>query len=337
VHAIELLREPGGVPVKPLYAVFGDDAFLRREVLREIRATVLPGEDDELSVARFAGAEASLADVLDELRTLPFFARTRVVIVDEADPFVTAHRKEMEAYAEHPAARGVLVLGVKTWPANTRLAKLVEKVGLAVDCKGPHDRQLLPWLVHIAKVRYHATLEPVAAELLVELVGSEVGLLVAEVEKLSVYVGSKGKIHREDVARLVGAGRIETVWKVLEAATTGRGDLALEHVDRLISAGEHPVGLLAAMSVSLLRVYHAGRLRGRRVELKEACAAAGIPTWPAAIEQTRLQHAHLGPARVDRLPQWLLQADLDMKGSSMLTPRAVLERLIVVLASPRQD
>jgi hypothetical protein len=26
-----------------------------------------------------------------------------------------------------------------------------------------------------------------------------------------------------------------------------------------------------------------------------------------------------------------------MKGSSMLTPRAVLERLIVVLASPRQD
>jgi DNA polymerase-3 subunit delta len=253
--------------------------------------------------------------VLDELRTLPFFSRSRLVIVDEADPFVTAHRKEMEAYAEHPAARGVLVLGVKTWPANTRLAKLVEKVGLAVDCKGPHDRQLLPWLVHIAKVRYHATLDPVAAELLVE----------------------RAKIHREDVARLVGAGRIETVWKVLEAATTGRGDLALEHVDRLVSAGEHPVGLLAAMSVSLLRVYHAGRLRGRRVELKEACAAAGIPSWPVAIEQTRLQHAHLGPARVDRLPKLLLQADLDMKGSSMLTPRAVLERLIVELASPRQD
>ena len=337
MHAIELLREPGGAPARPLYAVFGDDAFLRREVLGEIRRAVLPGMDDELSVARFAGAEATLADVLDELRTLPFFSRTRLVIVDEADPFVTAHRKELETYAEHPAASGVLVLNVKTWPGNTRLAKLVDKAGLAIECKGPHDRQLRPWLVQIAKVRYHATLEPGAAELLVELAGPEVGLLVAELEKLSVYVGTRGKIHREDVARLVGAGRIETVWKALDAATTGRGDVALEHIDGLITSGEHPVYLLSAMSVSLLKVYHAGRLRRRRVELKEACAAAGIPTWPAAVEQTRLQHAHLGPARVDRLPQMLLRADLDMKGASMLPPRAVLERLLVELASPRLD
>lgn len=337
MHAIELLREPGRVPVVPIYAVYGDDLFLRREILKAVRAAVLPGDDEDLSVVRFLGSEATLADVLDELRTLPFFSKARLVLVDDADPFVTAHRKELEAYAEHPAERGVLVLVVRTWPGSTRLAKLVEKVGLAVECKGLQERQLLPWLVHVAKSRYHAALDNGAAELLVELVGPEVGLLATEVEKLAVYVGTRGKIHREDVARMVGAGRIETVWKVLEAATTGRGDVALEHLDRLITAGEHPVGLLSAMSVSLLKVYHAGRLRRRRVDLKEACAAAGIPTFPGAIEQTRVQHAHLGPARVDRLPRMLLQADLDMKGSSTLPPRAVLERLIIELAGPRSD
>src|SRR5207302_3012066 len=129
---------------------------------------------------------------------------------------------------------------------------------------------------HIAKTRYHAQLDSGAVELLLELVGPEVGLLVAEVEKLAVYVGPKGKIHRDDVARMVGAGRIETVWKLLDAATTGRGDLALEHLDGLINAGEHPVGLLAAMSFSLLKVYQAGRLRLRKVDLRAACEAAGI-------------------------------------------------------------
>lgn len=335
MHAIDFLKDTSKLGLKPVYAVFGDDAFLRRETLQSIRHAVLPGEDAEMSVVRFAGESASLAAVLDELRTLPFFSRMRLVVVEGADPFVSAHRKELEGYVEQPASSGVLALSVKTWPANTRLAKLVEKSGLAVECKGPHERTLVPWLVHTASKRQKCQLDTAAAELLVELVGKEVGLLVAEVEKLAVYVGPRAKIHRDDVAKVVGAGRIENVWKVLEAATTGAGDLALGHLDGLLNAGEHPVPLLAAMSTSLLRVHHAGQLRRRRIDLKDACEAAGIKSF--AVEMTRRQHAHLGPSRVDRLPGLLLQADLDMKGSSTLTPRVVLERLVVELAAPRQD
>jgi DNA polymerase-3 subunit delta len=335
MHAIDFLKDSSKVPLKAVYAVHGDDAFLRRETLQEIRRVVLPGEEDDLSVWRVAGDATTLADVMDEVQTLPFFSKRRLVIVEGADPFVTAHRRELEAYVEQPATSGVLVLAVKTWPSTTKLAKLVEEHGVAVECKGPRERALTGWLTHLALSRYHAQLDTAAVALLLELVGPEVGLLVAEIEKLAVYVGSKGKIHRDDVARMVGAGRIETVWKVLEAASTGRGDLALEHLDGLITSGESPVGLLAAMSFSLLKVYHAGRLRRQRLELHEACHGAGIA--PFSVELTRQQHSHLGPARVDRLPKLLLQADLDLKGASMLTPRCVLERLIVELALPRQD
>jgi DNA polymerase-3 subunit delta len=335
VHALELLRNPTKVPVKPVYALFGDDAFLRRESLEAIERAVLGSEADELAVTRFEGTQASLADVLDEVRTLPFFSKQRFVVVADADPFVTAHRKELEAYAEHPSSAGILVLSVKTWTSTTRLAKLVEKVGLAVECKGPHERELTPWLVHLARSRYEAHLDDDAARLLIELVGPEVGLLVGEVEKLAVYVGERARIHRDDVARMVGAGRIETIWKTLDAATTGRGDLALEHLDGLLTSGEHPVGLLAAMSFSLVKVHHAAWLRRARLDVREACRQAGIPS--SAIEKTQQQHAHLGPRRADQLPALLLQADLDLKGASQLTPRVVLERLLVRLASPRED
>src|SRR5687767_7725549 len=98
MHAIELLRNPGRVPNKPVYAVFGDDAFLRREALESICRMVLEGEDDDLAIARFAGDQATLADVLDEVRTLPFLSKRRVALVEAADPFVTAHRKELESY-----------------------------------------------------------------------------------------------------------------------------------------------------------------------------------------------------------------------------------------------
>ncbi len=267
MHAIDFLQNPAKVPARPVYAVFGDDAFLRRETLEAISGVVLQGgSDEDLAVSRYSGDVARLSDVLDEVRTLPFLSRSRVVIVEGADPFVTAHRRELETYVERPSSSGVLVLSVKTWPASTKLAKLVEKVGLAIECKGPHERALAPWLAQVARTRCRAQLDDDAARLLIELVGPEAGLLVSELEKLAVYVGNRGKIHRDDVARMIGAGRIETIWKTLDAATTGRGDLALDHLDGLLAAGEHPVGLLAAMSVSLLKVHHAGRLRRLRMD-----------------------------------------------------------------------
>ena len=172
-----------------------------------------------------------------------------------------------------------------------------------------------------------------AARLLVELVGPEVGLLVSEVEKLAVYVGDRRKIHRDDVARMVGAGRIETIWKVLDAATTGRGDLALEHLDRLLTVGRAPGRPAGGDEL----------LAAARSTTPASCGGPGS-TWrkpaarrgslPFAVEKTQQQHAHLGPRRVDQLPALLLQADLDLKGSSMLDPRTVLERLLVQLSTP---
>src|SRR5580704_6455267 len=134
MHAIEFLRNPTEVPARPVYALYGDDAFLRREVLAAIARVVLPGaEDDELAIRRFSGDHATLADVLDELRTLPFFTKRRLVIVEGADPFVTAHRRELESYVEEPAETGVLVLSVKLWAGTTKLAKLVDRLGLEVE------------------------------------------------------------------------------------------------------------------------------------------------------------------------------------------------------------
>jgi len=335
MHAFDFLRPSTKAVARPIYAVSGDDAYLRDETLKAIARLALAGGEDDMGLARFAGDHASLADVLDEVRTLPFLAKARVVIVDGADPFVTAHRKGLETYAEKPSTSGFLVLSVKSWPGNTRLAKLVDKVGLSIECKTPQERELPAWLVQIAKTKSGVKLEDDAARLIVELVGPEVGLLVSEVEKLAVFVGERYRIGRDDVARMVGAGRIGKIWGAIDAATVGQAGEALADLDGLIASGEAPVGLLAAMAHSLRKVHHAGQLRRARLDLREACQRAEI--YPGAVEKTGKQHAHLGPGRVDALPGLLLQADLDMKGNSTLPPRVVLERLIVTLARKRQD
>jgi DNA polymerase-3 subunit delta len=333
MHAFELLKDPAQASDAWFCVVHGDDVYLRRESIAALVRGLLGEEPDDLAVTRFPGDKATLSDVLDELRTLPLLVKRRVVIVDDADPFVTAHRKELEALADGHATPGALILVAKTWPSNTRLAKAVNKAGLGIDCKSPAERELPTWLVQVARARSSVKLHPAAAQLLVELVGPEIGLLVSEVEKLAVSVGEKREINREDVASMVGAGRVDRIWDALDAATTGHGGKALGELDKLMASGEHPVGLLAAMGSSLRKVHHAGQLRRAKRDLATACKEAGA--YNAA--QVGAQHTHLGPQRVDALPGLLLQADLDLKGSTSLTPEVVLERLVVRLARKRED
>ena len=335
MNALEWLKSPSLSAIRPVCVVFGDDAFLVRESIAAVGRAVFPDQDADAGTTRFTGAATSLATVLDEVRTLPFFSRRRLVIVDEADTFVTKYRKELEAYTEKPHNSGTLLLQTKQWAATTNLAKLVAKVGLPIDCSSPKDADLLPWICQYASSRFDVQLDPAEARLLLELVGPESGILVAEIEKLSIYAAETKRIDRTAILKLVGAGRVETIWKTLDAALAGQPRLALEHLDTLISGGEEPVGMLAAMSANLMKLHFAGHYRAARLSVDEACRLAGIPSF--AVDKTRKQHAHLGPSRVDRLPATLERADLDLKGGSTLDARIILERFLIRLALPRTD
>jgi DNA polymerase-3 subunit delta len=197
---------------------------------------------------------------------------------------------------------------------------------------------MVSWVMGRASL-HQTKIDRDAAVLMTELVGPEAGLLDQELEKLAIatHDGKKSVIKRDDVARYVHSGQADSVWNMIERATTGNSAQALADLDALISSGENPVGLLAAMSVTLRKLNHAGLLRHRKVEAQEAFREAGFPGFQKVIDAGIAQHRHLGPRRVNDLPGVLIQADLDLKGWSDLTPRTVMERLIVKLAQPRQD
>jgi len=338
LHAIDYLADSDRHPPCPVCVVFGNEPFLKRHALARLRRDVLPGDDAEFSLATFDGPKTELGNVLDELATVAMFGGgRRLVVVDDADDFVTRYRPELEDYVARPGSTGVLVLDVKQWASNTRLYKAVAKSGLPIDCNAPAPGSLARWLAHWAKQVHGVRLASPAAELLVEMIGPELGLLDQELAKLALTAGPDGKITVEAVGRSVGSWRAKTTWEMLDAALAGNAREALVQLDRLLLAGENPVGILAQISASLRRLAAATRLvlqaeqAGRRMALGDALEQSGVKRFVLGKAERQLRR--LGRHRGARLYRWLADADLDLKGASPMSPELILERLIVRLAA----
>lgn len=331
--------------------VFGDEPFLKRLALQTLRDRVLG--DADAPVDRFEGTEAEWRDVHDEVATVALFGGDRrLVIVDDADTFVTRYRDKLERYVDGRASRNVLVLNVTTWASNTRLYKLVDSVGMQIDCHLPEkatsgktkvvdEARLLKWLVEWAQTSHRVDLTPKAARLLWDLAGPHLGMVDQDIAKLALFVPSAGQISPELVQDVVGGWRAQTVWEMIEAACDGDAAAALLQFDRLLQSVDSPIGLFAQFSWSLRRFAAATRLyeqaerRGARPQLATVLAQAGFRDWPrGAMQRAERQLKQMGRERAGQIHRWLLEADLALKRSHSSPERArwVLERLVLRLA-----
>ena len=218
----------------PLVAISGDDELQKSAALSALLDEVLPaGVDRGMALTEYDGTRAedaggpALAVVLTDLRTLPFLSPLRVVVIRDADRFVSVYREKLEEYAKTPATTGVLVLVVRTFPKTTKLHKAFAVIGRVNECKKLSGRELIQKLMADARAQGKQLGYEIAARL-VDLVGADAGLLANELEKLCLYADKRAVITDEDINLLVGQSREEKVFAAMDAAAGGRFDQAVE-------------------------------------------------------------------------------------------------------------
>ena len=322
---------------QPVYALVGDEDFLKRHARERIITTAIGTEDPAFAVSVYQGDKIEFSTARNELETLPFLAPCRIVIVEAADTFVTENRPALEAYAAKPSSVGVLVLDVKTFPDNTKLAKALPDAA-KIACKTPPAykiHELKPWLVEWARTTHKKKLAPDAAELLLELVGASMGSLDQELGKLAVAVGAKPGIAAEDVERMVGRTKAADVFRIMDAIGDGKPSEAPSILEELFSEGEDPMAVIGPLTGQLRKLAAVGRMLFlEQMPLGPAMDAAGVPKWDKIRIGVERQLKYLGKRRLLALTDWLVEINLGLKGGNALPERVQVERLIVMLARP---
>ena len=316
--------------VKPIYVVHGKERRRAADTVAELAQTLLAGADPQLALSSYEGPAAELAEVLDELRTLPFLAERRVVIVKEADPFISAHRERLEAYLQKPCPTGVLLLMAESFPGNTRLAKLAAKIGKVIACEPLKPKELPAYVVDYARQRYNLGVARDAVSLLIDLVGDEAGLLAGELDKLAVYVSDPERPRREiavaDVQALVGQNRQFNVFNVIDAMTAGDvGDALIRFNQMLAQDREAQFSAVGGFAWHVRRLYQARVLLEKRAPDKQILSAVRV--WNRPDEFLR-QVRQLNLDRIGAMLRRLAGIDLDSK-TGLGTVASGLEKWIV--------
>ena len=343
MDAMQFLEKAAKAKRQPIYALIGDEDFLKRRARDAIISSILEDADPAFAVSVYSGEKLDFSTVRNDLDTPSFLAPCRIVIVEDADKkphpmveaFLSTHRPALEKYAAKPSSVGVLILDVKSFPETTKLAKALPDAA-KISCKAPNTDRLPAWCVGWAKTAHKVKLVLNAAELLVELVGPAMGLLDQEIEKLTVAIGAKPAIEAEDVDRLVGRSSSADVFRILDAIGEGRPKAALGILESLFAEGEDPMAILGPMTAQLRKLAAVGRGVANKESLGQAMDNAGVPKWEKARIGCEKQVKWLGLRRLGQLTNWLVEINLGLKGGNALPERVQVERLIVKLARPRE-
>jgi DNA polymerase-3 subunit delta len=265
------------MPLKPIYALVGNDAFLQLQFLADIVRQAGKGAQR----IDIDGERAELSEVLDEVRCFAMFGGTKVVVVQMADAFITKYRESLEDYALKPSDSAVLVLRLASLPANQRIYKAISKTGVIEKCEPPKD--LAKWIIDRGKAAHQLTVGVDAAKLLADYVGDDLARLDNELAKLALAVDD-GKVKATDIAAGVAFQREMELSEMVNAVAAGRpADAVLRWRRLLVSDSSVEFRAVAWLVIWLTNTRKA--LAMKRQGMNAFAITSALRIWPREMQQ----------------------------------------------------
>ncbi len=235
----------------PAYIMSGNEYFLKKQALTEIKKQFFLGGGVKEGVIEFNGKDTGsnftvnqaegnaaqnvkvstlLNDIFDEIRTAPMFGKHKLVIVENADGLLVKYQEKISEYIKSPFSINCLILEVLSIDKRTRLAKAMNgKQGILIECdklfdspapwetkKPEYDSELTKWIVMHAR-NYDKIMNLKSAFSLLEKTGNNLSIIDKQLQVLSIFVGDRKEIFIEDIQMLSGASHREKLYNLLDA------------------------------------------------------------------------------------------------------------------------
>jgi DNA polymerase-3 subunit delta len=194
--------------LKPIYFLMGEEAYYIDKISDFIEDNVLDEAEKGFNQMVLYGRDVSIDDIVSNAKRYPMMAERQVVIVKEAQDLSRTIEK-LAKYAENPQLTTVLVINYKYKKIDKRKAlyKTINKSGgLVFESKKLYENQVPDWIRRVLKGQDY-DISPKAALMLVEFLGTDLGKVNNELDKLKIVLPKGTQITPEHIEENIGISK----------------------------------------------------------------------------------------------------------------------------------
>lgn len=319
-----LAKARGGV-----FYLHGDDDFRKEEVVRALIETHLDPATRDFNYDPLRGTEVDAETVASVLGTPPMMAEWRVVVIREVEGLAGSSRARdilLQFVSKPPPGLALILSCTVPQGSKAKFYRELTKAEHALEFQPITQADVPGWLMGRASEQHGLELDVEAAQALGSAIGTNLGVLTQEMEKLAEFVGDRGRIALEDVEAAGTRLPSQDRWRWFDLVGERKFDEALATLGVLMGQGENGVGLVIGLTTQLLRL-------GVVAEKGASALEALLPPHQRWLARRLGSQARRWSAdEVDRALEGLLRVDRLLKSSPLSDEHLLEEWLLGLMA-----
>jgi len=222
------------------YFLFGADSFLTECARNSLVQALQEANQGRILLVPLDLDGVSVDELLNSAQSLPMFAPKQLILVKGVMKLRENQGKRLAQYFSNPNPQTVVVFLAGDLDRDQRKKKIFDILSSGthvVELASLGTSEVAEWVRQQAKAR-RCAIEAEAIRFLLELQGADLGRLLQEVEKASLYTGAGGQITLTVVEAVSGFAQGHTLSEFLDSIAARNKARAMELVEEIFFTGK---------------------------------------------------------------------------------------------------
>jgi len=343
MNYVEVLEQIKKNQIKPIYLLYGEEAYFIREIEQAVIKVVLAPDEMDMNLV-ILEREPTVSELMALIETVPFMGGKNVIIVrgtslfrqkktgsgDETEAADSAADRLLQLVENMPEYAIVIFSTLEKVDKRRKLFKIVEKYGAAVEVAQLKAKDVRGWLT--SKLRdLNKKMSSDGMEYFLGIVSImskvSLGFLHNEVEKVALYTGKKVLINQQDLVEIMSAIPEISVFSMIDAVSQKQVGKALQLLAEQLEAGEHPLKLITLLARQVRMMWQAKDMAAEGYSSRDVAEKLGLV--PFIGEKMMKQSKNFTAEILKQAMVSLAAADYGLKSGKANS--LVLEEIIIAM------
>jgi DNA polymerase-3 subunit delta len=314
--------------IYPVYLFYGKENYLKEDILKKLRNRLIDPDYRELNYKVFYGEKLSINEVINDLYTLPLISKHKLVVIKEAEKINKNDETKLIDYFNRLNLKNIfstLIIIYKENSPKKELITAIKRIGIAANFGITDKAKLVLWI----KSKFRQSNKKITQEAifyLQSIVGSDLGRLFNEIEKIDIYTKDQKIIEKEDVMTSIGGSEAVNIFKVLDSIGDKDIKNAIDGLVKLNQGNLHHLSIFAMIYRQIKLILQTKLLLAGGLNFKEVEKKLKLPYF--VIEKMIRQSKKYTFKEICKSYELLNIADLAFKDSQQ-EPKIILEELVI--------